>query len=189
MSNQTPPRFFKAPAAFRAWLKKHHKTKDELLVGYYKKHTGKPSMTWPESVAEALCFGWIDGIRRRVDDEAYTIRFTPRRKGSVWSAVNVKLMAELEAAGKMTAAGRAIFKARPDPDHPGYSYETRDSELDAGRLRAFKKHKAAWKFYSSQAPSYQRTACHWVMSAKREETRDRRLAKLIEASEAGRRVY
>jgi len=179
----------KTAGQWRAWLQEHHETKQELWLVFYKKSTGKVSLTYENAIQEALCFGWIDGIRRRVDDEAYTIRFTPRRKGSVWSAVNVKLMAELEAAGKMTAAGRAIFMARPDPDHPGYSYETRDSELDAGRLRAFKKHKAAWKFYSSQAPSYQRTACHWVMSAKREETRDRRLAKLIEASEAGRRVY
>ncbi|MCB9855207.1 MAG: YdeI/OmpD-associated family protein [Phycisphaerales bacterium] len=186
---KTPIRFFRSPAAFRAWLTKNHKTADELIVGFYKKHTGKPSMTWPESVAEALCFGWIDGIRRRVDDESYSIRFTPRRKGSVWSAINVKMMAELEAAGKMTHAGRAIFAARPDPTHPGYSYEARDSDLDAKRLREFKKNKAAWGFFSSQAPSYQRTARHWVMSAKRDETRDRRLAKLIETSAAGRRVY
>ena len=181
-ATQAKPRFFKTPAAFRAWLRTHHKTKDELLVGYYKKHTGKPSMTWPESVAEALCFGWIDGIRRRVDDDAYSIRFTPRRKTSVWSAVNVRLMAELESAGKMTAAGRAIFAARPDPEFPGYSY-------DAKRLREFRKNKAAWKFFEAQAPSYRRTARHWVMSAKREETRDRRLATLIEKSAAGLRVY
>lgn len=189
MAKQQRPRFFKSPAAFRLWLTKNHKTADELIVGFRKKHTGRPSMTWPESVAEALCFGWIDGIRRRVDDESYTIRFTPRRKGSVWSAVNVKMTAELEAAGKMTAAGRAIFAARPDPAHPGYSYEARDGELNARRLREFRKNKAAWKFFTSQAPSYQRTARHWVMSAKREETRDRRLAKLIETSAAGHRIY
>ncbi len=189
MPIQIRPRFFKSPAAFRAWLKKHHKTKDELLVGYYKKHTGKPSMTWSESVAEALCFGWIDGIRRRVDDEAYTIRFTPRRKTSAWSAVNVKMMAALEAAGKMTPAGRVIFRARKDPKDPGYSYESRDSEFDAKRLKIFKRNKAAWRFFEAQAPSYQRTARHWVMSAKRDETRDRRLAMLIEKSEGGSRVY
>lgn len=188
-AKQAKPRFFKAPAAFRAWLQKHHKSKDELLVGYYKKHTGKPSMTWPESVAEALCFGWIDGIRRRVDDEAYTIRFTPRRKSSAWSAVNVRMMAELEAAGKMTLAGRSIFAARKDPEDPGYSYEARDSDFDAKRLREFKKHKAAWRFFEAQAPSYQRTARHWVMSAKRDETRDRRMATLIEKSAVGSRVY
>lgn len=182
------PKFFNSPAAFRARLRKHHKTADELLVGFHKKHTDKPSMTWPESVAEALCFGWIDGVRRRIDDEAYSIRFTPRRRGSKWSAVNVKMYHELEKSGRMTAAGRKAFAARPDPTDGGYSYEDRRSELDDKRLGAFKKRKAAWRFFEAQPPGHRRTVCHWVMSAKREETRDRRLAKVIEASAAGKRL-
>ncbi len=182
------PKFFKSPAEFRRWLKSHHKSADELQVGYYKKHTGKPSMTWPESVTEALCFGWIDGIRRSIDDERYMIRFTPRRRNSVWSAINVKMMAELEASGRMTAAGRAIFEARRDSESSGYTYEQLDGEFDAERLRAFKKNKAAWKFFQSQPPGYQRKARYWVMSAKREETRDRRLSKLVESCAEQKRI-
>lgn len=182
------PRFFKSPALFRAWLKKNHKTAKELQVGFFKKHTGKPSLTWPESVAEALCYGWIDGIRRRIDDEAYMVRFTPRRRDSVWSAVNVRRMGELEAAGKMTAAGRSIFEARPDPQSSGYTHEQLDGEFDAKRLRSFKRNKSAWKFFEAQPPGYQRKARHWVMSAKREETRDRRLGALMEKSAEGVRV-
>lgn len=182
------PRFFKTPAAFRAWLKKNHETAEELQVGYYKKHTGKASITWPESVAQALCFGWIDGIRRSIDEESYMIRFTPRRKSSVWSAINVRMMTELEAAGKMTAAGRATFEARRDPNGSGYTYEQLDCELDAKRLRVFKKNKSAWKFFEAQPPGYRRKARYWVMAAKQDETRDRRLAKLIESSAQGARV-
>ncbi len=189
MPNLPRARFFKSPSTFRTWLRKHHKTAGELHVGYYKKHTGKPSLTWPESVAEALCFGWIDGIRRTIDDESYMIRFTPRRGGSKWSAVNVRLIAELESAGKMAAAGRAAFAARPDPEDTGYTHEQLDSELDAKLLRAFKKHKAAWKFFEAQPAGYRRKARYWVMSAKRDETRGRRLARLIEKSAAGLRVY
>lgn len=183
------PRFFKSPAAFRVWLKKNHKTADELIVGYYKKNTGKASITWPESVAEALCFGWIDSIRRTVDDESYSVRFTPRRPKSRWSAVNIRMVAELEKAGKMTAAGRKAFEARPKSEEKGYSVKDFDGELDKKRLIAFKKNKKAWKFFEAQPPGYQRMARHWVMSAKREDTRDRRLAKLIESSAAGKRVY
>ena len=173
---------------FRAWLKKNHRSAKELHVGYYKKHTDRPSITWPESVAEALCYGWIDGIRHRIDDESYMIRFTPRRRESVWSAINVRMMAELEAAGKMTAAGRSIFEARSDPKDSGYTYEQLDGEFDASHLRAFKRNKAAWKFFEAQPPGYRRKARYWVMSAKREETRDRRLAKLIDESASGVRL-
>jgi len=183
------PRFFKSPAAFRAWLKKNHKTADELIVGYYKKGTGKASITWPESVAEALCFGWIDSIRKTIDEESYSVRFTPRRPKSRWSAVNIRMVAELEKAGKMTAAGRKAFKARPKSEENGYAVKDFDGELDKKRLSAFKKNKKAWQFFESQPPGYQRMARHWVMSAKREDTRDRRLAKLIESSAAGERVY
>lgn len=183
------PRFFKSPAEFRAWLKTNHKSKDELIVGYYKKHTGKPSMTWPESVAEALCYGWIDGIRRTVDDERYTIRFTPRRPGSKWSAINVKMFAELEKAKKMTAAGRKAFESRPVSEEKGYTYEKLDGEFDEKSLRTFKKNKKAWKFFEERPPWYQRKARYWVMSAKRDVTRDRRLARLVKSCEAGEKDF
>ena len=182
-------RFFRDQAAFRAWLDKHHRTAGEILVGFNKRHTGKPSMTWPESVAEALCYGWIDGIRRRLDDERYTIRFTPRRPASVWSAVNVRLVAELEAAGRMTDAGRAAFGARKDPTSRGYSYERRgEVDLDGARLARFKRNKVAWQFFTAQPPGYRKLMFWWVMSAKQEETRDRRFIRLLEASAAGKRI-
>lgn len=182
------PRFFACPAAFRAWLKANHKKAPELIVGYYKKHTGKPSMTWPESVAEALCYGWIDGLRRGLDDERYTIRFTPRRARSTWSAVNIRMVAELEAAGRMTAAGRAVFNARPNPESKGYSYQKREADLDAASVRTFKKNKAAWNFFEAQPPSYRKKMAWWVVFAKQAETRARRLQKLILACSAGKRL-
>lgn len=181
--------FFETADSFRAWLRKNHNSAKELHVGYYKKHTGRPSMTWPESVAVALCFGWIDGIRRRLDDDSYAIRFTPRRPRSQWSAVNVHLMAELEAAGKMTSAGRAVFQARPDPDSDGYTSEENEWALDSPRLRSFKKKKAAWKFFETQPPGYRKKVIGWIMSAKKEETKDRRLAQLVEASATGSRLF
>ena len=174
--------YFESPADFRIWLRTHHKKESELLVGYYKKHTGTPSLTWPESVEEALCYGWIDGIRRRVDDDRYTIRFTPRNPKSNWSAVNVKLMAKLERSKRMTKAGRDIFEARKDPDSKGYTYEKMDGALDAPRERVFKKDKTAWRYFSEQPPGYRKKMIWWVMSAKRDDTRDRRLKQLIESS-------
>lgn len=180
------PRFFATPAAFRAWLEKNHEKADELHVGFYKKHTGKPSITWPESVAEALCVGWIDGIRRTLDEESYVIRFTPRRRGSVWSAVNIRLVGELEAAGRMKPAGRAAFEARPKKE--GYSYERRDASFDKKRRAAFRKNKDAWKFFDAQPPGYKRLMAFYVMSAKTEETREKRLKRLVEASESGKRL-
>jgi uncharacterized protein YdeI (YjbR/CyaY-like superfamily) len=180
--------FFKSPSDFRAWLEKNHATAKELLVGYHRKSTGKPTITWPESVAEALCFGWIDGIRRRIDDESYTIRFTPRRAGSSWSAVNIRMIEDLEAAGRMTAAGRASFDRRTNAQSRGYSYERRDATFDAARLKAFRKNTAAWAFFDAQPPGYRQTITWWVMSAKQEDTRDRRLAKLVVSSAAGKRL-
>jgi uncharacterized protein YdeI (YjbR/CyaY-like superfamily) len=180
--------FFKTPAAFRAWLRKNHRKATELQVGYFKKHTNKSSITWPESVAEALCFGWIDGIRRRIDDERYVIRFTPRRPGSKWSAVNVRLIAELEAAGKMTQAGRDVFESRPDPDSKGYTYDRPDAVLDKVSLRTFKKNKAAWAFFEAQPPGYCKKMIGWIMSAKKDETRHRRLDQLIRGSADGKRL-
>lgn len=189
---ETGVQFFESGAAFRSWLEEHHKGAGEVVVGYYKvrvKGPGKPSMTWPESVAEALCFGWIDGVRRSLDEERYTIRFTPRRKGSKWSAINIRMIAELEAAGRMTPAGRAVFEARPHKTGPlakGYTAQKKDAQLDDARVREFKKHKEAWKFFEAQPPGYRRNVAWWVMQAKQEETRSRRLAKLIELSEQGK---
>ena len=183
------PTFFASPSELRQWFVKHHATAQELLVGYHRKVSGRPTITWPESVAEALCFGWIDGIRRRIDDERYTIRFTPRRRGSSWSAMNIRMVQELEAAGRMMPAGRAAFESRKSADPAGYSYERRgEAVFDERRLKRFKKNKAAWAFFEAQPPGYRKTITWWVMSAKQEDTRDRRLAKLIASSAAGKRV-
>lgn len=173
------PKFFKTPADFRKWLARNHTGAPELLVGFHKKGSGKPSITWPESVDQALCFGWIDGIRRRVDDDSYTIRFTPRRKGSIWSAVNIRRAGELETLGLMTAAGRAAFGARVEYKSGIYSYEQRPADLPEPYAGRFRKHAAAWDFYRVQPPSYRKTANWWVVSAKREETRLKRLDQLI----------
>jgi uncharacterized protein YdeI (YjbR/CyaY-like superfamily) len=145
-------------------------------------------MTWAESVAEALCYGWIDGIRRRLDDDRYTIRFTPRRKGSKWSAVNVRMVVELEKSGKMRKAGRDAFRARPDPESRGYGYERIVLSFDAARKRTFKKNNRAWAYFESQPPGYRRLMQNWVMSAKKDETKDRRLAELIDCSAANTRI-
>src|SRR5687767_3329009 len=182
--------FFATPADFRRWLEKNHDTQRELLVGFYKKGSGKPSITWPESVDEALCFGWIDGIRRTIDDESYSIRFTPRRARSVWSNVNTKRVAELTKQGRMHASGLKTFAAR-DPNRSGiYAFEQRkeDQKLDPPYAAKLKANKKAWAFFQSQAPWYQRTVSRWVMNAKKEETRLRRLLALIEDSAAGRRI-
>ena len=180
-------RFFGSPEEWRAWLEEHHDREAELLVGYHKRGTGRTSMTWAESVDEALCFGWIDGVRRRIDDERYSIRFTPRRPRSRWSAVNVARVAELTAAGRMRPAGLAAFEARTEEGT--YSYEQqREAVLDEERERRLRAVPAAWAFWSAQPPWYRRATTHWVMSAKREATRDRRLAQLIENSAAGRTV-
>jgi uncharacterized protein YdeI (YjbR/CyaY-like superfamily) len=140
-------------------------------------------------VGETLCYGWIDGIRRRIDDDRYEIRFTPRSPRSKWSAVNVRMMGELEAAGKMTNAGRAVFQNRQDPESMGYTYENEDWKLDTDRLRAFKTNKSAWKFFGTQPPGYRKKSIGWIMSAKKEETKDQRLAQLMEASANARRSF
>jgi uncharacterized protein YdeI (YjbR/CyaY-like superfamily) len=183
------PRFFATPQEFRAWLEDNHATATELLVGFHKAGTGRESMTWTESVREALCFGWIDGVRRSLGAESYTIRFTPRKPASTWSTRNVRHAEELIAEGRMAEAGLAAFEART-PERTGiYSFERRDPpRLAQAQQDEFRAHPAAWEFFESQPPSYRRTALHWVVSAKREETRARRLAKLIDDSEAGRRL-
>ena len=181
--------FFKTPAAFRAWLEKHHETESEIWVGYYKKATGKPSMTWSEAVDEALCFGWIDGKLQRIDDERHRQRFTPRRPQSNWSAINIAKVAELRAQGRMTAAGEAAFAARREDRSAVYSYERRhEAAFDAEQEATFRGNEAAWAWFGDQSPSYRQTATFWVVSAKRPETRARRLATLIECSAEARRV-
>ena len=181
------PIFFEGPAEFRGWLEKHHDDEAELLVGFHKKGSGRPSMTWPESVDQALCFGWIDGVRRGIDEHSYTIRFTPRKARSTWSVVNVKRAQELVEEGLMRPAGLAAFERRSEDRSGIYSYEQREeAKLDPAAEKEFRANRKAWAFFSDQAPSYRRTATHWVIRAKKEETRRRRLKTLIEDSAAGR---
>lgn len=178
------PVFFATPADFREWLEIHHDRRDELIVGYWKKGTGKVSVTWEETVDEALCFGWIDGIRRRIDDEAYCIRFTPRRPGSVWSQRNLDRVEALRAEGRMREPGLSAWRAR-DQDAAGYTYQPATGDLSADERSAFGAHLA---HFMDQPPSYRRQWIAWVHAAKREETRARRLAALVEASRQGIRL-
>jgi uncharacterized protein YdeI (YjbR/CyaY-like superfamily) len=182
------PTFFKTQCDFRKWLEKHHATAQELWVGFYKKGSGLPSITWPESVDEALCFGWIDGIRKSIDDLSYKIRFTPRKPRSTWSAVNTKRAQELVDQGLMTPAGLKAFAARKENKSGIYSYEQRSDKLPEFYEKEFRQNKSAWAFFQSQPPGYRKIACWWVMSAKREETQLRRLTILIEGSANGRRL-
>jgi uncharacterized protein YdeI (YjbR/CyaY-like superfamily) len=184
------PTFFRTPADFRKWLEKHHATTPELLVGFYKKGSGKPSITWPESVDEALCFGWIDGVRHTIDEASYSIRFTPRRARSIWSAVNVKRVAELTKLDRMQPAGLRAFEAR-DPKRSGiYAFEQRKEgqKLSPEYQAKLESNAKAWAFFRAQPPYYRRTSSWWVMSAKKDETRLKRLATLIEDSAQGRRL-
>ena len=183
-----PPTFFDTPAKFRAWMQKHHKTADELWVGFYKKATGRPSITWQEAVDEALCFGWIDGIRKKVDADSFMNRFTPRRRGSVWSDVNTRRVAELMKTGRVRAAGRAAFEARDAAKTAAISRVRRDPRLDKDAETQFKANRAAWEFFNAQPPGYRRMAIWFVMSAKREETRAKRLNVLIDISASKRRL-
>ena len=164
--------FLAAPEDFRAWLEENHAAETELWVGFYKVATGRPSITWPESVDEALCFGWIDGLHKRLDDESYVIRFTPRKLSSNWSAKNIARIEELIAEGRVRPAGLEIYRAR-DPDRSRvYSFERRKkAKLDAEQAARLRADAAAWEFFQSQPPWYWRTAIHWVISAKREATR------------------
>jgi uncharacterized protein YdeI (YjbR/CyaY-like superfamily) len=183
------PTFFAEPQAFRAWLEEHHAEAGELLVGFHKRGSGLPSMTWPESVDQALCFGWIDGVRRRIDDNSYSIRFTPRRASSTWSTVNIKRMAVLQAAGLVQPAGLAAFERRSEERSRIYSYEQRYSAVLADAdLRKLKANKKAWAFFEAQPPWWRRVVIYRIASAKRPETKQKRLAQLIETSAKGRRV-
>jgi len=183
------PTFFPTPAAFRAWLEENHERASELLVGFYKRDSLEPSITWPESVDQALCFGWIDGVRKRIDDVSYTIRFTPRKSSGIWSAVNIKRAGDLIRLGLMRPAGLKAFEARDEKKSAVHSYEQRNSAKFPDALESrFRASKKAWDFFRAQAPSYQRTVTYWVVSAKREETRLKRLAKLIEDSQQHKRI-
>jgi uncharacterized protein YdeI (YjbR/CyaY-like superfamily) len=182
------PKFFKTPSALRKWLAAHHATSKELWVGFYKKGSGKPSIDWPESVDEALCFGWIDGIRKSIDAHSYMIRFTPRKPTSVWSAVNMKNVEKLISDNRMQPAGLKAFAARRENRSGIYSYEQRSPELVEPYLGKLKRNKAAWTFFQAQPPSYRKVMNWWVVSAKQEATRLKRLDKLIEESLQGRRM-
>jgi uncharacterized protein YdeI (YjbR/CyaY-like superfamily) len=179
---------FESAAAFRSWLESNHASATELWVGFHTKASGKGGATYPEALDEALCFGWIDGIRRKVDADSYTSRFTPRKARSTWSLVNVRHVERLTAAGRMHPAGIRSFEAR-DPKRTGiYSFEQRPKELPTDLEKAFRANPGAWTHWQGQPSGYRRTATWWVVSAVREETRQKRLQTLIAASGAGRRV-
>jgi uncharacterized protein YdeI (YjbR/CyaY-like superfamily) len=183
------PTFFATPDDFRAWLHAHHQTESELLVGFYKKGSGKPSITWPQSVDEALCVGWIDGIRRNAGEDAYTIRFTPRKAKSTWSAVNIKRVAELTEMGRMLPAGVKAFAAREESNSRVYAYENRDMAVfEPAMEERFRANEKAWTFFQAQPPGYRKLATFWVISAKQDATRLRRLDQLITDSADGRRI-
>lgn len=185
----TEPIFFETPADFRAWLEEHHDSVEVLWVGYYKKDSGRASITWPESVDQALCFGWIDGLRKSIDDVSYKIRFTPRRPDSNWSANNISRVEELLENGDMHAAGIAAYERRRGEKSRVYSYEQKKkAALEPEAEERFRAHAAAWEFFRSQPPGYRRTAIFWVVSAKRKDTRGRRLDQLIEDSANGLRI-
>jgi uncharacterized protein YdeI (YjbR/CyaY-like superfamily) len=180
--------YFRSPAAFRKWLAAHHATAAELWVGFHKKSSGIPSLTWPESVDEALSVGWIDGIRKTIDAERYTIRFTPRRRGSIWSAINIRRVKALTRERRMRPAGLEAYRARRENKSGIYSYEQRRDRLEEPYAGMLKKHDAAWAFFEAQPPSYRKAVGWWIVSARQEETRLSRLAALIDASARGKRL-
>jgi uncharacterized protein YdeI (YjbR/CyaY-like superfamily) len=183
------PKFFPSLSDWRAWLEEHHKKHQELWVGFYKRNSGRASITWPESVDGALCFGWIDGVRKSLDESSYVIRFTPRRPRSVWSAINIKRVGELTSLGMMRPAGIRAFEKRTGNRSEIYSYEQRKgAKLSGVYEKQFRARKKAWKFFQAQPPWYRRTSSWWVISAKKEETRLKRLARLIEDSEDERTI-
>lgn len=183
------PTFFATQEAFRTWLKKHHNTETELLVGFYKIGSHKPSITWSQSVDQALCFGWIDGVRKSVDSESYCIRFTPRKAVSIWSAINIKKVEDLTAQGLMQPAGFKAFSLRKESKSRIYSHENETAALTPEMEQQFKANTKAWEFFQAQAPSYKKVALHWLMSAKREKTKQVRLTKLIAFSHDMKRVF
>jgi uncharacterized protein YdeI (YjbR/CyaY-like superfamily) len=182
------PHFFEKKSDLRKWFIKHHEDETELLVGFYKVATGKPSISWPDSVDEALCFGWIDGVRKSIDDTSYTIRFTKRKPTSIWSAVNIAKVEALTSQNLMYPAGLAAFSKRQEKKSAIYSYEKEAVDLAKPYEQQFKANKPAWEFFKLQAPWYRKVITHWVMDAKQETTRASRLEKLIMACEAGKRL-
>jgi len=181
--------FFISTNEFRQWLSEHHSSDKEILVGFYKVATGKPSMTWSDSVDVALCFGWIDGIRKAIDEESYCIRFTPRNPKSIWSNVNIDKVEKLIKNGQMTEAGLIAYNQRKNEKSGIYSFENDNRTLDNELEETFKKNTPAWNFFIKLAPSYRKTAMHWVMSAKQRKTQFSRLEKLIQLSSEGKRMY
>jgi len=180
--------YFPCPADFRRWLEDHHTTGKELWVGLYKKASGRPSITYSEAVEEALCFGWIDGVRRSVEPTAYTIRFTPRRPNSQWSAVNLKRVERLSAERRMHAAGLRAFAGATEQERR-YSFEQqRESRLSPADEHRFRRNRKAWDYFQAQPPWYRRSATFWVVSAKKQDTRERRLSTLIADSEAAKAI-
>ena len=182
------PKFFRTPTDFETGLEKNYARATELWVGFYKKDSGKPSITWPESVDQALCFGWIDGIRKRIDEISYQIRFTPRRRGSIWSAINIKRADELVRQKQMRPGGFIAFASRIENKSGIYSYEQRSTELTEPYAQLLKKNKTASNFFEKQPPSYRKMISWWIVSAKKEATRMARLAKLIGESAKGKRL-
>ncbi len=176
------PTFFKTPTDFHSWLEKNHATSEELLVGFHKKDSGKPSISYPEALDEALCYGWIDGIRKNIDQTSYSIRFTPRKPTSIWSLVNIAHVRRLTKSGRMKPAGLSVFKARDKKKSKFYSFEIREKPLERKYTRIFRANKAAWEHFNAQPPSYRKAARWWIRLAKQEETRLRRLRSLIDAS-------
>jgi uncharacterized protein YdeI (YjbR/CyaY-like superfamily) len=187
-SSAATPKFFRDSGQLREWLRSNHSSRSELWVGLHKKGSGRPSITWPQLVDQLLCFGWIDGVRKSVGEDSYTIRVTPRKPGSIWSAVNLKRAAELVELGLMEPAGRTVYDARDEAKTNRYSFERDQVSLGAEYEAEFRKNRKAWSFFSSQPPSYRKTVTWWIMSAKREETQRRRLEQLIRDSASGERV-
>jgi uncharacterized protein YdeI (YjbR/CyaY-like superfamily) len=182
------PRFFKTPAAFRKWLAANHSKSKELWVGFYKKNSGQPSISWPESVDEALCFGWIDGVRKNLDEQSYVIRFSPRKPTSIWSAVNRRNIERLIKENRVQPAGLTAYEARQENRSGIYAYEQRSAELVEPYAGIFQRNKRAWTFFAAQPPGYRKIMNWYIVSAKREETRRQRLDRLIKASANGERL-
>jgi uncharacterized protein YdeI (YjbR/CyaY-like superfamily) len=182
------PTFFENTQDFHRWLEANSEKESELLVGYYKVSTGKPSMSWSESVDQALCFGWIDGVRRSIDEASYCIRFTPRKPNSNWSAVNIKKVEELISSGQMTPAGLKLFGQRKESKSEVYSYENRTEAFPPEIEARFRQNEKAWEFFIKQAPSYRKTVIYWIMSAKQEATFEKRFAQLVSECVEGKRL-
>jgi uncharacterized protein YdeI (YjbR/CyaY-like superfamily) len=183
------PCFFPTAEHFREWLKRNHDKEDVLLVGFYKRDSGRPSMTWSESVDQALCFGWIDGVRKRIDDDSYTIRFSRRRPRSIWSAINIAKAKELIKNGLVHPAGLAAWAKRDEKKSAIYAYERETKTFSAEEEKRFHANKSAWKYFSERPPGYRKQMTYYVVSAKKEETRAKRLKRLIDASAKKKKLY